>query len=122
MCFLSLSCIHHLCRARLFLNSVLFLSSEERPKHLPVARTHGVINEDVEGGVDVGNCLQDPEAGQEEVVMATSVVHFWQKEPGEAEQGDGRNANDEQHRASNQHLGQRQLPGRNRQRRSAPCR
>ena len=103
-CFLYLSDIHCLRYIRRFLSVVPLLSSDQRPEGFPVARSHGVVHEDVEGGVDVGDCPEDPQAGEEEVVVATTEVHLGQKEPGKAEQGDGRNAHDEQHRGADQHL------------------
>ena len=120
--YLYISFMHWLCQTERFFDFVSLLSSDQRPEGFPVVRSHGVVHEDVEGRVDVGDSLQDPETGEEEVVVATTGVHLGQKEPDEAEQGDGRNAHDEQHRAADQHLGQRHLPGRDRQRRTAACR
>jgi len=50
-------------------------SAEECFHHLSVPGAHAVVDEDVEGGVDVGGDLQEPEACQENVLVAAPRVH-----------------------------------------------
>ena len=51
-------------------------TEEERLDRLPVPGAHAVVDEDVEGGVDVGGDLQEPEAGEEGVLVAASRAHL----------------------------------------------
>ena len=44
--------------------------------HLSVPGTHAVVDEDVEGGVDVGVDLQEPEGREERVLVAASRVQL----------------------------------------------
>ena len=69
------------CYALSFLGFFPFQHSEQRPKRLPVARSHGVIHKDVERRIDVGEWFCDPKTRQVEIVVATSNVHLRQKEP-----------------------------------------
>ena len=55
-------------------------SAEERFHRLSVPGAHAVVDEDVEGGVDVGGDLQEPEACQEYVLVAAPRVHVWYEE------------------------------------------
>ena len=55
-------------------------STEECFHRLPVLGAHAVVDEDVEGGVDVGGDLQEPEACQEYVLVSAPRVHVWYEE------------------------------------------
>ena len=52
-------------------------SAEERFHRLSVPRSHAVVDEDVEGGVDVGGDLQEPGRHEVGVLVATSRVQLW---------------------------------------------
>jgi len=99
-----------------------FLSAKNIPERVSVARAHCVVHDDVEGGVDVGKYFLDPLNGHVEIMVATSNVHIGESEPHDTQHRQGKKANCEQHRIADQHLGQRHLPGRDRQRRTAACR
>ena len=49
-------------------------SAEERFHRLSVPGAHAVVDEDVEGGVDVGGDLQEPGRHEVGVLVATSCV------------------------------------------------
>ena len=51
-------------------------SAEERLHRLSVPGAHAVVDEDVEGGVDVGVDLQEPEGREERVLVAASRVQL----------------------------------------------
>ena len=51
-------------------------SAEERFHRLSVLGTHAVVDEDVEGRVDVGGNLQKPSHHEIRVLVATSRVQF----------------------------------------------
>ena len=50
-------CLFHRAPLRCF---AFLLSAEQRPERLPVARPHGVVHKDVEGGINVHTHLQNP--------------------------------------------------------------
>ena len=52
------------------------LPPEQGPEGVSVARAHGVVDHDVEGGVDVGKDVEEPQTHREQVVMTSSCVHF----------------------------------------------
>jgi len=52
-------------------------SAEERFHRLSVPGAHAVVDEDVEGGVDVGGDLQEPSRHEVGVLVATSRVQLW---------------------------------------------
>ena len=51
-------------------------SAEDCFHHLSVPGAHAVVDEDVEGGVDVGVDLQEPEGREERVLVAASRVQL----------------------------------------------
>ena len=53
------------------------LPAEQCPEGVSVARAHGVVDHAVEGGVDVGEDVEDPQTRHEKVVMTSSRVHLW---------------------------------------------
>lgn len=60
---------------------VCALTAEQCPERLPVPRAHRVVDRDVEGGVDVGQHVHQPDEHQEEVVVASAGVDLWHKQP-----------------------------------------
>ena len=54
-------------------------STEERFHRLSVLGAHAVVDEDVEGGIDVGGNFKEPEHSEERVLVATARVHLWHK-------------------------------------------
>ena len=55
-------------------------SAEERFHRLSVLGAHAVVDEDVEGGIDVGSDLQKPEHREDSVLVSTSCVQLRQEE------------------------------------------
>ena len=64
--------------SRLFQSRALrTLPAEQCPEGVSVARAHGVVDHEVEGGVDVGEDVEDPQTRHEKVVVTSSRVHLW---------------------------------------------
>ena len=61
------------------------LPAQQGPEGLPVARAHGVVHRDVEGGVDVGHHVHRPDEHHEEVVVTATGVHLRHEQPGQPE-------------------------------------
>ena len=55
-------------------------SAEESFHRLSVPGAHAVVDEDVEGAVDVGSDLHEPENREEDVLVATPSVHLRHEE------------------------------------------
>ena len=51
--------------------------AEQCPEGLSVARAHGVVDHEVEGGVDVGDDVEQPQTRHEKVVVTSPCVHLW---------------------------------------------
>ena len=52
------------------------LPAEQCPEGVSVARTHGVVDHEVEGGVDVGGDVDDPQTRHGQVVVPSPSVHL----------------------------------------------
>ena len=55
-------------------------SAEERFRRLSVLGAHAVVDEDVEGGVDVRADLQEPGRRKKSVLVAASRIHLRHEE------------------------------------------
>ena len=66
----------------------LVIPAEQSPEGLSVSGAHGVVDQDVEGGVDVGQHVYYPDAGHSKVVVASTRVHLRHEEPGKPEHGE----------------------------------
>ena len=51
-------------------------SAEEHSDRLSVPGAHAVVDEDVEGGVDVGGDLQVPQRREDRILVATSCIQL----------------------------------------------
>ena len=52
------------------------LPAEQCPEGVSVARAHGVVDHEVEGGVDVGGDIDDPQTRHGQVVVTSPRVHL----------------------------------------------
>ena len=55
----------------------LRLPSQQSPQRVPEAWPHDVIDEEVEGGIDVREDIEQPQAHQEQVVLTSADVDVW---------------------------------------------
>ena len=59
------------------------LPAEQCPERVSVARAHGVVDHEVEGGVDVGEGANHPQTHHVKVVLTSSRVHLWHEQQDE---------------------------------------
>ena len=57
--------------------ALLAVPAEQCPEGLSVARAHGVVDREVEGGVGVGDDVEQPQTRHEKVVVTSPCVHLW---------------------------------------------
>ena len=65
----------------------LVLPAEQSPEGLSVSGAHGVVDQDVEGGVDVCQHIYHPDAGHDKVVVVSTRVHLGHETPAEPAAG-----------------------------------
>ena len=61
----------------------LALPAQQGPEGAPVARAHDVVDGEVPRGVEEGKHVDEPEAGQSQVVVAPPRVEVRQEQPNE---------------------------------------